>query len=252
MADNLDYSQTRSLNVGVSIDTSIEAAMIYDDLVYAQKVFGNGYFFRSDEQMLKRFPMFSKSTLRRHVAKLVEVGYISTKVKKVNGKPVLNYQIEHSLLVKMTKTKEIVKMTNSINIETKEETKNDFFLEELISLVNKKEKATAERLRMLNARLKDYSQEDILGAAKAFSRSQWHRENGQMSIDNLLAPSKFGRWFAKSNDGSAPTITASNDQWGYKNGQKIFTEDEKGNKYWGGELITPENQDQVLKERMAE
>ncbi len=116
MADNLDYSQTRSLNVGVSIDTSIEAAMIYDDLVYAQKVFGNGYFFRSDEQMLKRFPMFSKSTLRRHVAKLVEVGYISTKVKKVNGKPVLNYQIEHSLLVKMTKNKEIVKMTNSINI----------------------------------------------------------------------------------------------------------------------------------------
>lgn len=46
--------------------------------------------------------------------------------------------------------------------------------------------------------------------------------------------------------------STAGDAYGYKNGQKIFTEDEKGNKYWGGELITPENQDQVLKERMAD
>ena len=105
-----DYSQTRSFNVGVSMDTSIEAAMIYDDLVYAQKVFGQGYFFRSDEQMLKRFPMMSKNTIRRHVAKLVEAGYISTKVKQVSGKPTLNYQIEQFLLPKMGKTMEIPKM----------------------------------------------------------------------------------------------------------------------------------------------
>lgn len=204
-----DYDQTRSFNLGVAMDTSVEAAMIYDDLTYAQKVFGKGYFYRSDEQMLKRFPILSKSTLRRHVAKLVEAGYISTKVKKIDGKPTLNYQIEHSLMVKMTKTKEIVKMTNSINIETKEETKNTDapknkeFLISLISLVNPKEKPTAERLRLLNGRLKDYSQDEITAAARAFSKSEWHKEHKQMTIDNLLVPSKFGRWYTAGQEASS-------------------------------------------------
>jgi len=148
-----DYSQTRSFNVGVAIDTSIEAAMIYDDLVYAQKVFGKGYFYRSDEQMLKRFPMLSKSTIRRHVKLLVDAGYISTKVKKIDSKPTLNYQIEHFLMVNMNKTKEIVNLTKTYNDkETKKETTNDSLLLELISLVNPKEKPTADRARQIRQR----------------------------------------------------------------------------------------------------
>lgn len=230
-----DYSQTRSFNVGVSEDTSIEAAMIYDDLVYAQKVFGTGYFFRSDEQMLKRFPMFSKSTLRRHVAKLVEAGYISTKVKKVNGKPILNYQIEHFLLVKMNKTNEIVKMNktllednlktskaDSVSLEDKKSSavlgpastaRARRLLPQLIEIINPKEKPTADRLRVLNGRLADYSEDEILGAARAFAKSTWHRENKQMSVDNLIAPSKFGRWYAQRTDTEAtatPEVTVEN------------------------------------------
>lgn len=68
-------------------------------------------------------------------------------------------------------------------------------LDNLIVLVNPKEKATAERLRVLNGRRKDYTVDEIIAAARAFSKSQWHKDNKQMSIDNLLAPSKFGRWF---------------------------------------------------------
>jgi hypothetical protein len=67
--------------------------------------------------------------------------------------------------------------------------------------IHPKEKATEARLRILNGRIKDgYSADDILGAAKAFSHSTWHRENKQMSIDNLIAPSKFGRWFAQKDE----------------------------------------------------
>ena len=150
--------------------------------------------------MLKRFPMLTKNTMRRHVAKLVETGYISTKVKQVNGKPTLNYQIEHFLLPKMGKTMEIPKMGKTYNIETKKETTNSDLVEklsQLIALVNPKEKPTADRQRLLNARLKEYSFGEIENAARAFSKSDWHRENGQMSIDNLLRPSKFGRWYAE-------------------------------------------------------
>lgn len=232
-----DYSQTRSFNLGIAEDTSIEAAMIYDDLVYAQKVFGEGYFFRSDEQMLKRFPIMSKSTIRRNVAKLVEAGLISTVVKKVNGKPVLNYQIEHSLLFNLTKTKEIVNLTKTYNIETKKKLNspavdfgaapphsatppvelNNYFrdtkesLKYLISIINPREKVTAERLRMLNARRKEYTPEEIFAAAHAFSKSDWHKENKQMSIDNLLAPSKFGRWYTKGQEATpSERVTVEN------------------------------------------
>lgn len=224
--DNLDYSQQRSLNVGVAIQTSIEAALIYDDLVYAQKTFGRGYFYRSDEMMLNRLPFLTKSTMRRHVDKLIEQGYLSTKIEKVGGSPVRHYQIEQILLPKMNKTKDLVKMTKTSNSkETIKETKNSVGVDELllslISLVNPKEKGTADRRRALNARLKDYKPEEITNAAIAFSRSEWHIENKQMSIDNLLAPSKFGRWFTK--------------------GQELTP----------GETVTAENQDEMVRRRRA-
>ena len=190
-----DYSQTRSFNVGIAVEMSVAAALVYDDLVYAQKVFGDGYFFRSDEQMLKRFPMYSKNTLRRAVAALEAAGYLSTKVKKVNGKPTLNYQIEQFLLPKLGKTIEMPKMSNSLLVTKETTKKTDALLLDLISLVNPKEKPTADRVRVLNGRLKDYTPDEIRAAAVAFSKSEWHRENKQMSIDNLLAPSKFGRWY---------------------------------------------------------
>lgn len=82
-------------------------------------------------------------------------------------------------------------------------------LEQLIVIVNPREKATPDRLRMLNGRLKDgYTLEEITESAIAFSKSQWHKENGQMSIDNLLRPSKFGRWYANRVIGSAATYNS--------------------------------------------
>lgn len=196
MNEDIAYSQQRSLNLGVALDTSVEAALMYNDLAYAQAAFGEGYFFRSDEQMIKRFPMWSKNTIRRHVALLAERGWISTKVEKVGAAPKLHYQIEKVLLPKMGKSIEIPKMGKSLLV-TKKETKTDTrsLLSELIILVNPKEKPTADRVRVLNGRLADYTPAEIIAAAKAFSKSEWHRDNHQMKIDNLLAPSKFGRWF---------------------------------------------------------
>lgn len=77
-------------------------------------------------------------------------------------------------------------------------------LESIIALVNPKEKPTEDRQRLLNARLKEYSFGEIENAARAFSKSEWHRENGQMSIDNLLRPSKFGRWYTEGLKNKGP------------------------------------------------
>lgn len=207
-----DYSQTRSLNVGIAEDTSIEAAMIYDDLVYAQKVFGKGYFFRSYDQMLKRFPMLSEQTIRRNIKKLESQGWLRTKIMKVNGKPTCHYQIGRFLSAKMEETMETTKLADSINIETKKETKRDFLLS-LLQIVNPREKVTDERLRMVHGRLKDYTEEEITAAARAFSKSEWHKENKQMTIDNLLKASKFGRWYDMGQTMKPTQSEAQADAW---------------------------------------
>lgn len=201
MSSPIYYSQQRSLNVGIAMDTgSLGAAAIYDDLVYAQKVFGDGYFYRSYDMMMSRFPLWSERTIRNYIRKLEEHGWVSTKIKKVNGKPTCHYQICRFLSANVSETKETVKIAETYNDkETKKETTNgQTLLLDLIALVNPKEKPTADRVRVLNGRLKDYTSAEIRAAAAAFSKSEWHRENKQMSIDNLLAPSKFGRWYEQS------------------------------------------------------
>jgi len=131
-------------------------------------------------------------------------------------------------------------------------------LETLISLVNKKEKPTADRQRLLSARLKEYSFGEIENAARAFSGSQWHINNGQMTIDNLLRPSKFGPWYAKGL-GIAPEEDAVEDpivasggifpakwpkgkpEWRTDYGQDNDRED----KYFRGVKIDNTNQDEM-------
>lgn len=190
-----EYSQTRSFNVGIATDVSIEAAMIYDDLAYAQKVFGTGYFYRSDQQMLLRFPMMTKNTMRRHVAKLVAAGWISTKVKKVDGKPVLNYQIEQILLPKMGKTMGIPKMgKTTIYKETKEQLgtsapKRKDQEQELLLLVNK---ITGRSFRVLPERgvkktLDSFTLAEIETALAALAADEWHKEKlHEFKIDYLI------------------------------------------------------------------
>lgn len=216
-----DYSQARSFNLGIAQETSVEAALIYNDLAYFSGIVKGAWFYRSYEQMLIRLPMMSESTCRRAIKALVDGGWISTKVMKVNGTPTMHFQIDRSLSVKMTETKETVKMTDSINKTIKETIKSNFvfdgsnnsaqpaaaradLLETIIAIINPKEKVTSDRLAKLNGRLKDYTSDEIIGSARAFSKSQWHRENKQMSVDNLLAPSKFGRWYAVREDSQVP------------------------------------------------
>jgi len=71
-------------------------------------------------------------------------------------------------------------------------------LKKLIEIVNPREKPTNDRLRMVRGRLVDYSPEEIIASAKEFAKSQWHIDNGEMSIDNLIRPSKINRWYLKS------------------------------------------------------
>lgn len=112
--ESYQYEQTRSFNVGIAQEVSVEAALIYDDLAYAQRNFGNGWFYRSHEMLEKRLPFISKSTIQRNIKKLAAAGYIRTKTMKVDGIPVCHFQIDQFLLVKLTNSMDSVKLTKSI------------------------------------------------------------------------------------------------------------------------------------------
>lgn len=208
------YGQTRSFNLGIAQETSIEAALIYDDFSYMQSQVGsNKWFYRSYEQELARLPLMSERTMRDNIKKLIDAGYIEKKVKKVDDKPTCHYRV----IAKWEPAKNAETMEPAKNAETsiykttKETTKDgdkspqpprkkqvEDLLSALVAIVNPREKVTESRLRLLNARLKEkYTPDEIIASAKAFSKSTWHKENHQMTIDNLLAPSKFGRWYAQ-------------------------------------------------------
>jgi hypothetical protein len=188
------------------------------------------------------------------VKQLEAAGFVSTKInsgglRAITPRTLLEKQKTPSGKAEGTlleKQKSGSSVTTSVPNNTSNNKKNkvdefggvDTLLFNLISLVNPKEKVTADRIRALNGRLKDYTPEEIINAARAFSKSKWHRENKQMSIDNLLAPSKFGRWHSQADAPGTPEAPVPD-----------YYEDETG-KYWKGEKITPENQDRIVKERM--
>jgi hypothetical protein len=245
-----EYSQVRAFNVGVAQDISVEAALIYDDLVYAQRNFGDGWFFRSYEMLLKRFPFYSEQTLRRHIKKLEEGGWISTKIMKVNGKPTCHFQIGRFLSTKLAETMETTKLADSINTNnTKTTLSADAKSKELLVLVNE---ITGRQFRTLPARgvkktLDAFTLDEIRNSLTALSHDPWHKPKlKELSIDYFIRSTTIDRFM------NSTYVPGGADTYGYKNGKKVFTEDDDGNQYWGGELITPQNQDQVMKERDAQ
>lgn len=152
-------------------------------------------------------------------------------------------------------SKNAPKDSNKKKVYKKEESLK-LLLEDLISLVNPKEKPTEDRQRLLNARLKEYSFGEIKNAARAFSGSKWHRDNGQMSIDNLLRPSKFGRWYSEglelepeADAVEDPIVKAAGDAFParWPKGKPEWSEDDDENRYFRGVKIDHTNQGEIMK-----
>lgn len=81
-------------------------------------------------------------------------------------------------------------------------------LQQVIDIINPAQKITDTRLRALNARLKEYSADEVLAAAERFAKDEWRNrpENKKFkSVDYLLMPSKFSRWAEASDDTSETT-----------------------------------------------
>lgn len=216
----------------LALQVGVNAAVVYNELLFWSTKKGarkDGWIYKTYEEMCDRLPL-SESTIRRSYKKLAEANLITTKIMRLDGTPVLHYKLTESETVKLTETKETVKLTESIytvnnhktnkaDSENSDNSDVSFgaddgavnvpaaagdeptrLLEYLISIINPKEKVIETRMRLVRGRLKEYSAREIALAGQVFAQSQWHKENKQMSVDNLLAPSKFGRWYSQVED----------------------------------------------------
>lgn len=187
--------------------------------------------------------------IRAAYNKLVSMDLIEIKTMKVNKTPKLHFRLldfplsEIQFSIENGKSNSPIYIQNTTqdmavsfleqeqNKSTSVVNKSTELLESLIAIINPREKPTQQRERALNARLKDYTPEEITQCANAFSKSKWHRDNKEMSIDNLLAPTKFGKWYVKKDHQAS-----------------IEKNDEDGN-YFMGIKVTPENQDEITRMR---
>lgn len=163
---------------------------------------------------------YAIASVRRSIDDLLEQGLITkTARKRPNGSQTSNYyQIEVCSPVSMGGSVDEHPITQPNNSIKKQEKVSDGsgnvsvgagmkdpvaadeaarLLDYVIGVINPKEKPTETRMRLIRGRLKEYTAREIALSAQVFSQSEWHRQNKQMSVDNLLAPSKFGRWYAQ-------------------------------------------------------
>lgn len=190
----------------------VNVAILYDKVMFwgTKGTRDDGWVYKKDDDMSDETALSVKQ-IRRAYEKLSELGVIEVKVMKVGDTPIRHFRLVQkgdsiekakraSLYIQNStqntqesRTFDLVEQPNNHSDVVNPTTE---LLKKLINIINPREKPTKERVRMLNGRLADYKAEEIIVAARAFSKSPWHKEHKQMSVDNLLAPSKFGRWYA--------------------------------------------------------
>lgn len=222
---NLDIVQ--GYRVPIAKKYGISVAIVYEKVQFwaDRGGRGDGWVYKTYADMEDETALTTKQ-IGLAYKKLRDAGVIETKVMKVGKTPTLHFR-----LVQKAKSMENAKRQSPINTENNQKSNNivdpgisfgdnsvssgpaaatAWLLNELIQIVNPREKPTAVRIRMLSGRLKDkYTPDEITAAARAFSKSEWHIEHKQMSIDNLLAPSKFGRWFQAGQESSGGNVVTS-------------------------------------------
>lgn len=171
------------------------------------------------------------------ITQLVDAGFIDTKVVKSQGNKrylsITDVPIENNFHSSGKKVPDINNKTNTKHyVEMKKA---------LLSLVNK---ATGRQFRTLPEKgvkktLDAFTLEEIHTALTALARDPWHQPKlKELSIDYFIRSTTIDRFMGK-----APAPGEAQPTW---------TEDDDGNRYYKGELLTPQNQERIMKENQKE
>src|SRR5690606_27588412 len=107
MSNEPEFNQTRSFNLGIAQETSIEAAHVYDEISFWSTKSTTGWVYKSYEDMRLRLPL-SKYQLKEAYKKMQEKGYIEIKLKKAMGAPTLHFRLLKNLTIHSKKTSQSI------------------------------------------------------------------------------------------------------------------------------------------------
>lgn len=173
------------------------------------------------------------------VSQLVDAGFITTKINKAAGN---RRYLRLAFADPITQKDDSYHEKECVN-NTK--TNNNHYVElqnQLLALVNK---VTGRAFRTLPATgvkktLDAFSLAEIETALRALAIDAWHRPKlKELSIEYFIRSTTIDKFLS-----TAPQSK------GVEGKVPDFYEDENGKSYWRGELVTPENQERVLRERM--
>ncbi len=112
----------------------------------------------------------------------------------------------------------------------------------LLDLVNR---ITSRSFRVFGTKsgvgktLKAFSFDEVETALKALVQDSWHRPRlKEFSIDYFIRATTIDKFLSQTPSGATPTRVPDH------------YDDEDGNSYWKGELVTPENQERIMREQM--
>ncbi len=244
MENNLErpgYWAILTAEVRYSKEISANAKILFAEITALQNKTGSCW--ASNKYFADLYGVTVKS-VSDWVSQLEAAGFITTKVNKAYGNKRsirLSHPIEENVNSYRKKGDVNNNKTNTNSIGDLEKSKAS----DLLLLVNE---VTGRQFRTLPERgvkktLDAFSLAEIRTALTALSQDSWHAPKmKEFKIDYLIRSTTIDKFLDTGTTNSGVTTA----------GKKFFTEDDDGNQYWGGELITPENQDRVLKERNSQ
>ena len=163
----------------VELTGSLTTALLLNQIVfYSDKSKrSDGYFYKTYKEWEEEI-LLTERQVRNSVNKLKKMGLVETKVMKANGSPTVHYKLDYDKLVELILTKTQNQFLQNVRInsyETSESlteeynirnTTEDIYIREIYEHWNSKgiikhRKMTAQMRSRINARLKEYSLEEL-------------------------------------------------------------------------------------------
>lgn len=182
-------SRSISFDKDLADKIGINAAIVYNELSFwnGRGKREDGWVYKTYREMTERLPL-SQSTIQRAYKALEAQGFLETKVMKVGETPMLHYKLTKSDIVKLTISREPVKLTKSSTIKNSNKPVWEQTSAEILALLNR---ITGRTFRVLPRGAKKvaatFSLAEIEAALINMAADDWHHERlGELSSDYML------------------------------------------------------------------
>lgn len=205
---NEEYSESRGYNFGIAHEVGLEAACVYNQLAFWQRIKGrHEWFYKSYAEMQRELPL-TEYQLRKAYKVLESAGYIETGLTKVSGAPTLHFRILKNFRMDSEKTSlsmDSEKTSLSINNKTpikhihsqdpelasRVRAVHQLYLKsfkvphldqysllppaKLLEQAERRYKLTPKRAEAIKRRLKDAGYDMLCAAIVGYSRESWYQ-----------------------------------------------------------------------------